>query len=467
MIKILNTISGEKEELLPLEENKIKIFVCGPTVYDYIHIGNARTFVFFDVVVKYLRYVGYDVNYIQNITDIDDKIIKQARENNKDPLEWAREYEQKFLEDIKNLGINAVSRYARATDHIDQVIKQVNTLKEKGHAYLIEEDGWYFDLKTFPEYGKLSKRTTQMADDAVSRIDESNKKRNIGDFALWKISKEKEPAWDTELGKGRPGWHIEDTAITEYYFGPQYDIHGGGQDLIFPHHEAEIAQQESASGKKPFVKYWMHVGFVINKDQKMSKSLGNFKTTHELLKKYSKEVLRFYLLSGHYRSPLDFNEDILKQAEGGVNRLYEFMQKLNLVGQGTKDYQKDINQKINDFKEAMNDDFNTPKSIAAVFELIKNLNPYLSTNSLNKESVEKVKNFFTLVNNILGIIPQEQEKIPSEILKLIEEREKLRKNKNFKESDRIRAQIENLGYQVEDTNYGPIIKKLDSKKCNK
>lgn len=322
-MQLYNTLTKTKEKLIPRDSKKIQMFVCGPTVYDYVHIGNARTFVFFDVVAKYLRSQKYEVDYIQNITDIDDKIIARAKEAGREPLEYAKEYYEIFKEDMGGLGIDS-PRYIPATEHIEQVIKQVKTLIDKKHAYLIDGDGWYFDLSTFKNYGKLSGRTALMADDAVTRIDENSKKKNKGDFCLWKLSKEGEPSWESELGKGRPGWHIEDTSITEHFFGPQYDIHGGGQDLIFPHHEAEITQQESASGKKPFVKYWMHAAFLVNKNQKMSKSLGNFETARELLKKYPKEVLRFYLLSSHYRSPLDYSDTMFNQSQAAVMRISEF-----------------------------------------------------------------------------------------------------------------------------------------------
>lgn len=458
MIKILNTLSGQKEEFVPLKGKNVNMFVCGPTVYDYTHIGNARAFVFFDVVSKYLRHKGYDVDYIQNITDIDDKIIQRANENGRGSLEWAREYEDKFLKDMEKLGVTGVSRYARATEHIEQMVKQVKTLIDKGHAYLIEGEGYYFDLKTFPEYGKLSKRTAQMADDGVSRIDESDKKRNSGDFALWKLSKPNEPAWDTELGKGRPGWHIEDTAITEHYFGPQYDIHGGGQDLIFPHHEAEITQQEAASGKSPFVNYWIHVAFLVNKERKMSKTLGNFITARDLLEKYPKEVSRFYLLSGYYRSPLDYNDKILRQSEAGVRRIYEFIQKLNLAtGDGKENVEERVEKSRQEFEEAMDDDFNTPQAFASIFDLIRDLNVYLSDNSLDKNSIKKVKELMKEADSILGIIPPKQEEFPNQVLELVEKREKFRKDKNWKEADNIRTGIQKLGYKVEDTVYGPLI----------
>lgn len=476
MITLYNTLTKTKERLIPRHPStssgqaKIQMFVCGPTVYDYIHIGNARTFVFFDVVAKYLRSQGYEVDYIQNITDIDDKIIIRAKENNQEPLEWAKEYYEKFKEDMKALGVDS-PKYIPATEHIEQVIKQVQVLKDRGHAYLIEGDpeksgdlgagGWYFDLSTFKDYGKLSGRKAEMADDAVSRIDENSQKRNKGDFCLWKLSKEGEPSWDSELGKGRPGWHIEDTAITEHFFGPQYDIHGGGQDLIFPHHEAEITQQESASGKKPFVKYWMHVAFLVNNEQKMSKSLGNFETVNELLKKYPKEVLRFYLLSGYYRQPLSYDDGMFKQAQAATHRIGEFVQKLKKAS--GKD-NKEVNTAINELKEklitAMDNDFNTPEAFAAIFEFIKIVNPFLVSNEISQEQGQKIFDSFKSVNDILGIIPDNQQEVPAEVQNLIEQRDKLRENRNYEESDKIRAQINDLGYEVEDTIYGPLLKKI-------
>ena len=464
MTKILNTISGKKEEFLPREEGKIKMFVCGPTVYDYIHIGNARTFVFFDVVAKYLRYKEYKVDYIQNITDIDNKIIERAQKDNADPLKYAKKYTEIFKQDMQALDVTS-AEFKNATDHIPEVIKQIQTLLDKRNAYVIGNDGIYFNLSTFADYGKLSGRTAGMADDAVSRIDDSDKKRNRGDFALWKFSRDNDPSWPAPFGTGRPGWHIEDTAITEKYFGPQYDIHGGGQDLIFPHHEAEIAQQESVSGKKPFVKYWMHVAFVVSKEQKMSKSLDNFETVHELLKKYPKEVLRFYLLSGYYRSPLDFSGKILRQSEAGVRRIYEFVQKLHhgnterTKGAEKKNYEKRVEKARQEFFEAMDDDFNTPQAFATLFDLIRDLNIPLANNSLDKNSVENTKKFVEEVDSVLEIIPPEQKEAPDEILNLIEKREKLRKEKNWKEADNIRAQIEDLGWRVEDTIYGPLVVK--------
>ena len=443
------------------------MFVCGPTVYDHIHIGNARTFVIFDVVAKYLRHSGYDVNYIQNITDIDNKIIERAEKEGVDPLEYAKKYSDIFKEDVKALGVTS-PEYKNATDHIPEVIKQVQTLLDKGNAYVIENDGIYFDLSTFPDYGKLSGRTALMADDAVSRIDDSDKKRNKGDFAIWKFKQHSDPSWSAPFGAGRPGWHIEDTAITEKYFGPQYDIHGGGQDLIFPHHEAEIAQQESASGLKPFVKYWMHSGFLINKEQKMSKSAGNFETANELLKKYPKEVLRFYLLSNYYRSPLDYNIKNLDQSAAAVQRISELKKILEIMddkGQNTikvndmelQEYVKTTEKK---FYSALDNDFNTPEALECVFNIIRGINLPLRLKAISKDYARPILEFIDKVNKIFGIIPKNYESAPSDIIRLIENREKLRKEEKWDEADKIRAQIEEMGYQVEDTIYGPLVRSV-------
>lgn len=436
------------------------MFVCGPTVYDYIHIGNARTFVFFDVVAKYLRFRGFDAQYIQNITDIDDKIILRAQKENQDPLTIAGKFTEAFLKDMESLGVTAVSQYAAATEHIDQVIKQIKTLIDKGHAYLIEGDGWYFDLSTFPEYGKLSKRTTEMADDAVSRIDENQNKRNRGDFALWKLSKPGEPSWDSELGKGRPGWHIEDTAITEHYFGPQYDLHGGGQDLIFPHHEAEIAQQEAASGLKPFVRYWMHVAFIVNKQAKMSKSLGNFTSAHDLLESYPKEVLRFFLLSAHYRTPLDFTDQNLIQSEAAISRIGEFVERIKIIANQEESTSSDFTEAFKkDFTSALDDDFNIPNALAALFDLIRQSHTAADEQKLSSTDAQEIQNALGEVNAILGIIPAQATAIPEEIKKSVQEREAMRQNKDFSSADALRQKISDQGYQIEDTTYGPLLKK--------
>jgi len=465
-MQIYNTLTRKKEELPPPEEQKqLNMFVCGPTVYDYIHIGNARTFVFFDVVAKYLKYRGYDIGYIQNITDIDDKIINRAKQENKSWKEISEHYFEEFNKDTLALGINS-PKYIKASNSIEEVKRQVKTLKSKGNVYLIENDGWYFDLKTFPEYGKLSGRTAEMANDAVSRIDENEKKRNKGDFCVWRLADKLETGYwdDDELGYGRPGWHIEDTAITEKEFGLQYDIHGGGQDLIFPHHEAEIAQQESASGLKPFVKYWMHVGFLVNKDEKMSKSAGNFETVNELLKKYSKETLRFYLLSGYYRSSLDYNEKLLNQSAAAVQRISEFKRALEITDQkGGGNIIKhnnsivDIKESERVFFEALDNDFNSQEAFGYLFSLIRALNPPLRMGAISKEYAQPILEFLNKIGVIFGIISTNQKNIPHNIAKLVIKRGDLRQEEKWEDADKIRAQIEEMGYKVEDTIYGPLI----------
>ncbi len=443
-LRLYNTLTRSIEELVPRAPGHVDLFVCGPTVYDRIHLGNARTFTLFDVIAKWLRHTGLDVTYIQNITDIDDRIIVRSAERGQNPLEYARQFDDAFREDMTALGNTAVSQFARASDHIPQVIKQVKALIAKGNVYLIESDGWYFDLTTFADYGKLSGRTGLQANDAVSRIDENDKKRNRGDFCVWKLSKPGEPVWeDDELGAGRPGWHIEDTAITEHYFGAQYDIHGGGMDLKFPHHEAEIAQQEAASGKVPFVKYWMHTGFLENKSEKMSKSLGNFSTLHTLLERYEPAVLRFYLLSNHYRAPLDFTEQALDSAQAAVNRIRELAQK-------SSDMTLPADDALAAIEDAMNDDFNTAKAFAAIFEFVREAN--------SKHAVPE-KKFFTFVADIFGIIPEGTATIPADIQALVDERQLAREQKNWPTSDQLRDRLAEQGYTVDDTPYGPLAKK--------
>ena len=460
-MKIYNTLTKQLELLpSPAEQKKLNMFVCGPTVYDYIHIGNARTFVFFDVVAKYLKHKGYEVNYIQNITDIDNKIIERAQKEDVDSLEYAKKYTEIFKQDMLALGVTS-PEYKNATDHIPEVIKQVQTLLDKDNAYLIENDGIYFDLSTFPDYGKLSGRTASMADDAVSRIDDSDKKKNKGDFAIWKFKQHNDPSWSAPFGDGRPGWHIEDTAITEKYFGPQYDIHGGGQDLIFPHHEAEIAQQESASGLKPFVKYWMHSGFLINKESKMSKSLGNFTTLHEALKKYGPKNLRLYLLSAHYRSPLALDENGLTSAIVSNAGVYAFEERLELVRKSKKTSDdganKIIDEAVQGFEDSLDNDFNTPKALASFFTSINKFFMLFNKGGLGLNDVLKIEEYLKTVNNILGIINQPKIKIPEEIVKKVEEREVVRKNKEWVKSDELRQEIENLGFDIDDTPYGPLV----------
>jgi len=464
MLKVYNTLSRKKEIFKPRNGKKVNLFVCGPTVYDFSHLGHARTYIAFDVIVKYLRQNGYEVFYLQNITDIDDKIINRAKENNATPEKLARRFEKEYLDDIKSLKINGVTKYARATDHIKEIIGQVSRLNEKGCAYKIE-DGIYYDISKFKGYGKLSKRTVLQAEDGVSRIDEGKEKRNKGDFCLWKFSKPGEPEWESPWGKGRPGWHIEDTAITEKYFGPQYDIHGGARDLIFPHHEAEIAQMEAISGRNPLVKYWLHSGFLTVNGQKMAKSLGNFITIRDFLKENSARFLRLLVVKAHYRSPIDYSEKLISQTKRELEKIDEFLEKIRNIK--SKKQVKEVNlfstsSYASAFDEVMEDDFNTPKAIAAILELVNKGNTLIAQNKLSSEDANNVLVFLKKVDDIFGFILEKKpkEKIPEAILKLIEEREECRKKNQWQKADELRRKIKESGFLAEDTKEGPKLKKI-------
>lgn len=480
-MKIYNTLSGKKEVLKPREGKKINLFVCGPTTYDFSHLGHARTYIVFDVIVKYLRQRDFEVFYLQNVTDIDDKIINRAKEEDVYWRALSRKFEKKHLKDMKLLGVTSVNKYAPATKHIKQIISQVRRLLKKGYAYKIE-DGIYYDISKFKDYGKLSKRTVLQAEDAVSRIDDSKEKKNKGDFCLWKKSKPGEPFWASPWFLGRPGWHIEDTAITEKYFGPQYDIHGGARDLIFPHHEAEIAQMEAISGKSPLVKYWLHTGFLNVKGKKMAKSLGNFVTINDFLKRAKKKdssrFLRFIIIKNHYRSPIDYNEDFLGQSRTEFKRIIEFVERLKKIKSDNKNLSevvKDLLSKTeNTFKEAMEDDFNTPKAMAEILNLVNKGNYLLDNNEISLIDADNILKFIFSVDKIFGfnlkdtnfyfpihhkVEVKETIKL-SELKKIAKQREKYRQQKDWKKADEMRKKIAQMGYQVEDTKEGPKIKKL-------
>lgn len=448
---------------MPREDRTVRMFVCGPTVYDFIHLGNARTFTVFDVVARWLRYRGYDVTYVQNITDIDDRIIVRSAERGEDPLAYACTFDDAFRADMQALGNDAVSQYARASDHIPQVIAQVKRLIETGHVYRIDGDGWYFDLATFPDYGKLSGRTALEAEDAVSRIDDSSKKRNAGDFCVWKSSKPGEPSWnDEQLGAGRPGWHIEDTAITEHFFGPQYDLHGGGMDLKFPHHEAEIAQQESASGKVPFVKYWMHAGFLESATGKMSKSKGTATPLRDELARYPAAAIRFFFLSNHYRSPLQLTDASLDAAEAATQRIAEVLARSRAFQSSGKDDSAvlmAVTEARGAFEDAMDDDFNTPAAFAALFALITEVNKAITDANFGMESQTAVRELFSLVSDRLGIVPPATSAFPEEVRDILDRRERARTDKDWAAADSLRDRIAALGYTVDDTPNGPLVKK--------
>jgi len=472
-LKIYNTLTRKKEIFKPIKGRAVNMFVCGITSYDYSHIGHARTYIVFDMIVKYLREKGFNVFYLQNVTDIDDKIIKRAKDlpaqagKKTTPLKLARDFEKEYLKDMKALKIDGVTKYARATGHIKEIISQVKRLLKKGYAYQIK-DGIYYDIKKFKDYGKLSRRTVIQAEDGVSRIDESKGKKNKGDFCLWKFSKPGEPKWKSPWGEGRPGWHIEDTAITEKHFGSQYDVHGGAKDLIFPHHEAEIAQMEAISGKKPLVNYWVHSGFLTVRKQKMAKSLGNFITIRDFLKGNSARFLRLLILKSLYRSPVDYNEKLLVQTKKEMERIDEFVQKLKTskfnctrrnLGQ-TKLARRGLAQ----FEAAMEDDFNTPKAIAAIFDLINKGNSLIAKNKLTKSEAKKILEFLKKVDKVFNFIFWEKpkEKLPKEVLKLVKQREKYRKAGQWKLADKIRKEIKGKGYRIEDTKTGPKIKRAET-----
>ena len=500
-MKIYNTLTGLKEEFQPLDQNKVRMFVCGPTVYDYIHVGNARTFVFFDVVGRYLEFKGFELNYVQNITDIDDKIITRAHTEGKKPEGIALEYKTAFIDDMGTLKVVAVNNYALASEHIAEIITQIKTLIDKGYAYTapaikatgpdaVEAEGnndVYFELarynKDFPDqYGKLSGQITDELKEG-SRVDIEANKLSPRDFVLWKAQNYSyEPVNESSWGLGRPGWHIEDTAISEKYLGQQYDIHGGGQDLMFPHHEAEIAQQQALSGKVPFVKYWMHTGFLTARPastkasageaDKMSKSLNNFSTLREVmarLPRHPAETLRLYFLSAHYRSPLAFSAEgrfasggdvLINQASVAIDRIADFLARLaKASGEENPTIDEILKSRADKFTASMDDDFNAPAAIASVFELIRALNPLIAKNALSAGQAETIKTFFqTTVERILGIVPEPKEQsIPPEILELAEQREQHRLDQDWTKADTIRARIESSGYTIADTPYGPLI----------
>ena len=455
MIEVYNTLTRSKEEFHPIheKENRVYMFVCGPTVYDSPHVGHARSYVAYDVIVKYLRYKGWSVFYVQNITDIDDKIIQRSNETGVNWKELSLKYEKEYLETMKTLGVDSVNLYARATEHIPEIIDQVKRLLKKGYAYEAE-DGVYFDITKFPEYGKLSGQKLEELR-AGARIDVNESKKHPYDFALWKKAKPGEPTWDSPWGPGRPGWHIEDTAISERYLGQQYDIHGGGQDLIFPHHECEIAQMEAVSGKKPFVRYWLHNGFIQVRGEKMSKSLGNFWTVSDILKTISPEGLRYFLLSTHYRSHIDFTHEGLEQAEKtyqGLAKTVSKIRKLASDGELTDETKQKLEEMNNQWEKAMDSDFNTPRALAILHQWATLANTILSNNNgadarLALEYLERWDSVLTLFRNKCETGDGMLDKVMNVVINV---RSELRKQKMYELSDYIRDKLKEVGIQLND-----------------
>ncbi|MFV9568531.1 cysteine--tRNA ligase [Thermoanaerobacter mathranii] len=466
-MKLYNTLSRTKEEFQPLNDKVVNMYVCGPTVYNYIHIGNARAFIVFDTVRRYLEYKGYKVNYVQNFTDIDDKIIKRAQEENVTTKELAEKYIHEYFKDADNLGIKRATVHPKATEHIEDIVKFIKILIDKGYAYVVNGNV-YFETAKFKDYGKLSHKNIEELQ-AGARIEINEEKKNPLDFVLWKAQKPGEPAWDSPWGRGRPGWHIECSVMSTKYLGKTLDIHAGGPDLIFPHHENEIAQSEALYGQQ-FSKYWMHIGYLNINNEKMSKSKGNFFTVREITEKYHPEVLRLFMLMAHYRNPINFSLDLMDQANSAYERLLNAMANLKHLFTVCKERElneeeKRIVEKFEEYKkefeEAMDDDFNTADAISVLFEMAKTANINLSGNS-SKELVKYILNMFLKLSEILGLFYRsvKTDIDDEEILALIEKRQQARKEKNWKLADEIRDRLREKGIILEDTPEGVRWKRM-------
>lgn len=460
-MKLYNTLSRKKEEFKPIEEGKVKMYVCGPTVYNFIHIGNARPFIIFDTLRRYLEYRGYDVTYVQNFTDVDDKIIKRSHEEHITPEEVATKYIKEYFVDADGLGIKRASVHPQVTDNIEQIIAFVKELEDKGYAYAVNGDV-YFDTKKFKDYGKLS-GIKQEELEAGARIEVNDQKRHPMDFVLWKAKKEGEPGWASPWGEGRPGWHIECSVMSNRYLGETIDIHAGGQDLKFPHHENEIAQSEARSGKN-FSNYWLHNEYINVNNEKMSKSLGNFFTVREISEIYDLEVVRLFMLSTHYRNPINFSDEILNQSKAGLERLYNAKEKAeftinNLEDSKMTEEETKLQDELASFRQkfidAMDDDVNTADAVSAIFELAKFMNSNITENS-SKEFAQKTLDEFNELTGVLNIVNKDKKEdiLDEEIEKLIEQRTEAKKNKNFQLADEIRQQLLDKGIVLEDTRQG-------------
>lgn len=459
-MRIYNTLTRRKEELKTITPGEVKIYACGPTVYNYIHIGNSRPLCVFDTLRRYLEYRGYKVNFVQNFTDIDDKIIKKAIEENSDYKTVSEKYIKEFWTDAKGLNFREATVHPKATENIDEIINIITTLVEKGYAYPVENGDVYFSPKKFSGYGKLSHQPLEELE-AGARINIGELKREPMDFALWKGAKPGEPYWESPWGKGRPGWHIECSAMVHRFLGNTIDIHCGGQDLVFPHHENEIAQSECCNGV-PFAHYWMHNGYINVDNVKMSKSLGNFFTVRDVAEKYGYEPIRYLMISSQYRSPINYSVDIIEQCKASLQRLYTCRNNLDfalenatdIVPENAEEIKKQLDSRREQFIEAMDDDLNTADGISAVFELVKDIN----VNVIDSKSAELIKyaiDLFDELTNVLGLVyNRDTGSLDEEIEKLIEARQNARKEKNWAEADRIRDELKAQGIVLEDTPQG-------------
>ena len=460
-MKIFNTLTRQKEELKTIVPNELKVYACGPTVYNFIHIGNARPLCVFDTFRRYMEYRGYKVNFVQNFTDIDDKIIRRANEEGTDYKTVSEKYIEEFWVDAKGMNVREATTHPKATENIDEIINIVSTLIEKGYAYAVDNGDVYFSPKKFNEYGKLSHQPLEDLE-AGARINVEEVKREPMDFALWKSAKPGEPYWESPWGQGRPGWHIECSAMVRRYLGETIDIHCGGQDLVFPHHENEIAQSECCNGA-PFANYWMHNGFISVDNVKMSKSLNNFFTVRDVANEYGYEPIRYFLISSHYRSPINYSVDIIEQCKASLVRLYNCRESLefamkNAVAElpaNADEIKAKLISRKEQFITAMDDDLNTADAISAVFELVKDINTTVIADAPAKELVELATTLFDELTGVLGLVyNRKTESLDDEIEKLIEARTQARKDRNWAEADRIRDELKAQGIVLEDTPQG-------------
>ena len=459
-MKLYNTLTRKKEEFVPIEEGKVRMYSCGPTVYNFFHIGNARPFIMFDILRRYLEYIGYDVKFVQNFTDVDDKIINRANDEGVEPSEISERYIEEYFKDADALGIKRANVHPKVTETMGDIIEFIKDLVDKGYAYESGGDV-YFDSHKFNEYGKLSGQDLEELE-LGARIDISDKKRHPADFTLWKAKKEGEPGWTSPWGEGRPGWHIECSVMARKHLGETIDIHSGGQDLVFPHHENEIAQSEARNGK-PFSKYWVHNGYININNEKMSKSKGNFFTVRDIAKEVDLEVVRFFMLSAHYRNPINYSGDLLMQAKAGLERLYNTREKLQFAAENTQsdkaaasaEEKEQFEQYRERFKQAMDDDLNTADAISVIFELSRFLNTKLDE-EVSHEFMEMGESIFDELTGVLGIVCKKagEELLDEEVEQLIQDRIDARKGKDFRRADEIRDMLKDKGIVLEDTRQG-------------